>query len=136
MPATWKQRLPISRGSVLPVPDSDIRATAEYDAAAALIVMEDWGRATSSLEDFRARYPDSEFTDDISQKLAVSYLESGRGAAAAGEFIRIANAESSTDDVRREALWKAAELYKDDGQIGPEQQTLRRDYRALSGSIV
>jgi TolA-binding protein len=107
------------------VPDSDIRATAEYDAAAALINMQDWDRASTVLEDFRSSYPDSQYADDITQKLAVSYLESGRGALAAGEFIRIANAEGSSDDVRREALWKAAELYKEGQQPGPEQQTLR-----------
>ncbi|MDH3439786.1 MAG: tetratricopeptide repeat protein, partial [Gammaproteobacteria bacterium] len=39
------------------VPDSDIRATAEYDAAAALITMGAWGRASTVLEDFRRDYP-------------------------------------------------------------------------------
>ncbi|MFT5500997.1 MAG: TolA-binding protein [Woeseiaceae bacterium] len=107
------------------VPDSDIRATAEYDAAAALINMEDWGRASTVLEDFRSAYPDSEFADDITQKLAVSYLESGRTTQAAGEFIRIANAPGSTDDVRREALWRAADLYKEAEQLQPEQQILQ-----------
>ncbi|MGH8221472.1 MAG: tetratricopeptide repeat protein, partial [Woeseiaceae bacterium] len=56
------------------VPDSPIRATAEYDAAAVLINMGAWGRATAVLEDFRRRYPDSRFADDVTQKLAVSYL--------------------------------------------------------------
>jgi TolA-binding protein len=107
------------------VPDSDIRATAEYDAAAALINMQDWGRASTVLEDFRRNYPDSEYADDITQKLAVSYLETGRDALAAGEFIRIANTATSSDDVRREALWKAAELYKAGQQAGPEKQTLQ-----------
>jgi TolA-binding protein len=95
------------------VPDSSIRATAEYDAAAALINLAAWDRASGVLEQFRADYPDSEFADDISQKLAVTYLEAGRGMQAAQEFERIAVAPSSTDDVRREALWKAAELYKE-----------------------
>ena len=99
------------------VPDSDIRATAEYDAAAALITMSAWGRATGVLEKFRRDYPDSEFADDVTQKLAVSYLESGQGVKAAEEFERIAVvAASSTDDVKREALWKAAELYEGSGR--------------------
>jgi len=107
------------------VPDSDIRATAEYDAAAALINMQAWGRASSVLEDFRRSYPDSEYTADITQKLAVTYLESGRGAEAAGEFIRIANAPGSSEEVRREAMWKAAELYKESEQLAAEQKTLQ-----------
>ncbi len=107
------------------VPDSKIRATAEYDAAAVLINMAAWGRATVVLEDFRRNYPDSEYVDDITQKLAVSYLESGRGAEAAGEFERIAADPDSTDEVKREALWKASELYKSSGQAVAEQRVLQ-----------
>ena len=106
------------------VPDSDIRATAEYDAAAALISMGAWTTASAVLEDFRRDYPDSEYAEDVTQKLAVTYLESGRGAAAAGEFVRIANTPSSSDDDRREALWRAAELYKDSSQSVQEKGVL------------
>jgi len=106
------------------VPDSDIRATAEYDAAAALINLAAWDRASGALENFRRDYPDSEFADDITQKLAVTYLESGNKAKAAGEFERIAAAPGSSDDMRREALWKASELYKDSGHSGREQKVL------------
>ncbi len=107
------------------VPDSKIRATAEYDAAAVLISMAAWGRATVVLEDFRQNYPDSEYVDDITQKLAVSYVASGRGAEAAGEFERIAADSDSTDDVKREALWKASELYKESAQTVAEQRVLQ-----------
>lgn len=106
------------------VPDSAIRATAEYDAAAALITMGSWSTATTVLEDFRRNYPDSEYADDVAQKLAVTYLESGRNAEAAGEFVRIANAPGSDDEVRREALWRAAELYHDSDQMTAEQGVL------------
>jgi TolA-binding protein len=106
------------------VPDSDIRATAEYDAAAALINLEAWDRASGVLEQFRRDYPDSEFADDITQKLAVSYLSSGRSVEAAAECERIAVAAESSDDVRREALWKAAELYEQSGTINSEQRVL------------
>ncbi|MEO1204588.1 MAG: outer membrane protein assembly factor BamD, partial [Pseudomonadota bacterium] len=107
------------------VPDSSIRATAEYDAAAALINLAAWDRASVVLEKFRSDYPDSEFADDINQKLAVTYLESGRGAQAAKEFERIAAAEASTPAVRREALWKASELYKESAAAGDEQRVLK-----------
>ena len=106
------------------VPDSDIRATAEYDAAAALITMGSWALATTVLEDFRRDYPDSEFADDVTRKLAVTYLETGLGAKAAGEFVRIANAPTSSDEVRREALWKAADLYKKSSRVREEQGVL------------
>jgi TolA-binding protein len=106
------------------VPDSDIRSTAEYDAAAALINLEAWDRASAALEDFRRDYPDSEYSEDVTQKLAVTYLESGRVAQAAGEFERIADAPDGSDEVRREALWRASELYKESGEAGREQEVL------------
>ena len=106
------------------VPDSDIRATAEYDAAAVLINLAAWGRASGQLEKIRADYPDSEYADDITQKLAVAYLEEGRSADAAQEFERMAIAESSSDEIRREALWKAAELYETSNSLTSEQRVL------------
>ncbi len=108
------------------VPDSDIRATAEYDAAAALITMAAWDRASSALEKFRADYPDSEFNDDITQKLAVTYMESGDSSKAAAEFERIADDPETAEDVRREALWKASELYKTSASVANEQRVLDR----------
>jgi TolA-binding protein len=107
------------------VPDSPIRRTAEYDAAATLINMAAWGRATSVLEQYRRDFPGSEFADDITQKLAATYMESGRGIEAAAEFERMAVADSSSDDVRREALWKAAELYEVGDSSENEQRVLQ-----------
>ena len=106
------------------VPDSDIRATADYDAAAALINLQAWDRASGVLEQFRADYPDSEFAADVTQKLAVTYLEAGRSGQAAAEFERIADAAASDDDMRREALWKASDLYKESGSQSGEQRVL------------
>lgn len=106
------------------VPDSEIRATAEYDAAAALIAMQAWDRASGVLENFRRNYPDSEYADDISAKLAVTYQESGRASEAAGEFERIALADGSDEAVRREALWTAADLYRDGDDAQSETRVL------------
>jgi TolA-binding protein len=106
------------------VPDADIRAVAEYDAAAALINLQAWDRASDALEKFRRDYPDSEFNDDVARNLAATYLGSGRAVAAATEFERIATAASSDEDMRREALWKAAELYEQSGSTGSEQRVL------------
>ena len=43
---------------------------------------------------------------------------------AAAEFERIADTESSDDEVRREALWKASDLYIDSGSQVGEQRVL------------
>jgi len=108
------------------VPDSAVRETAEYDAAAALINLQAWDRASSVLQAFRSDWPESRFSADVTQKLAVTYMESGRSAEAAREFERIADADTGSDEVRREALWKAAELYRDGNQPGSEEQVLAR----------
>ncbi|HEX7082089.1 MAG TPA: tetratricopeptide repeat protein [Gammaproteobacteria bacterium] len=91
-------------------PGSSIRATAEYDAAAALIRLEDWPRAAAVLEGFRQRFPEHELAADVTAKLAVAYVETGDLARAAAEFERVAEADGDTA-VKREALWRAADLY-------------------------
>jgi TolA-binding protein len=92
-------------------PQSAVRATAQYDAAAALIGLKDWDAATRTLEDFRQRYPNHALQDDVGAKLALAYLEKQQWAQAAGEFERIA-AVKKDPQVVREALWQAAELYE------------------------
>ena len=98
----------------LAAPTTGIRATAEYDAAAALMRLGDWTRAATVLEDFRSRYPDDALVADATASLAVAYLESGDTARAAGEFERIAETDGDPD-VRREASWRAAELWAESG---------------------
>jgi hypothetical protein len=82
-------------------------------------------QATPDLAEFRRKSPDSEYADDITQQLAVSYLETGRGGEAAGEFERIAADPDSTEDVKREALWKASELYKSANLVNDERRVLQ-----------
>lgn len=92
-------------------PASAIRATADYDAAAALVALEDWGGAAQALEHFRRTHPAHELNKDVTQTLAAAYIESGNSVAAAGEFQRIAMQSSDNPEVQREAMWKAADLY-------------------------
>jgi TolA-binding protein len=93
------------------VPNSTIRATAEYDAAAALIQANDWQRAAPVLENFRAAFPEHELVDSATASLAVAYVETGQSIRAAGEFEQIAESADATE-VRQEALWRAGELYQ------------------------
>lgn len=92
-------------------PQSTLRATAQYDASAALIGLKDWDGAARTLEDFRQRYPNHPLQAEVSGKLAVAYLEKGNWAQAAGEFERLA-ATNKDPKVARDALWQAAELYE------------------------
>ena len=65
-------------------PQSPVRATAQYDAAAAMLAQKDWDGAARTLEDFRSRYPKHPLQDEVTGKLAVAYVEKGNWAQAAG----------------------------------------------------
>jgi TolA-binding protein len=106
-------------------PGSAIRATAEYDAAAALIQAGDWLRAAPVLEGFRSRFPEHELASQATASLAVAYVENGDNVRAASEFERIADGDGS-DEVRKEALWRAAELYQDASQAAPARVVFTR----------
>jgi len=92
-------------------PQSAVRATAQYDAAAALIGLKDWAGAARTLEDFRRRFPSHALSGDIDSRLALAYLEQKEWSRAAGEFERIA-ASNRDAQVARDALWQAAELHE------------------------
>jgi len=91
-------------------PASPIRAKAEFDAATLLLADKQWTAAASVLEAFRTTYPKHELAADVDRKLAVAYVESGQSAKAAVEFERVAGRETEDPEVRRTALWQAAEL--------------------------
>jgi tetratricopeptide (TPR) repeat protein len=92
-------------------PDSTIRATAMYDAAAQLIVLKQWDRAIAVLEDYRHQFPKNEHGADVTKKLAVAYAEAGHPGEAAGEFEKIATSPTEDRAVQREALLQSADLY-------------------------
>ncbi len=90
---------------------SKIAAQAEYDAGANLINLKEYPRAIQVLERFRATNPKSEYTADVTRKLAVAYGETGQAGQAAVEFERIALNPAESRDIQREANLQAADLY-------------------------
>lgn len=91
-------------------PTSSIREAAEYDAAAALMKLEDWSMASSVLEDFRSDFPEHELNREATKQLAYIYREDGQLERSAEEHVRIAD-ESEDPELAREALLTAGELY-------------------------
>ncbi len=92
-------------------PTSTIRATAEYDAGAALIELKDWKQAAGVLEAFRGAYPKHKMAGEATRLIARAYRESGELSHAAGEYERLAS-ESTDETVRRESLLVAGDLYQ------------------------
>ncbi len=95
-------------------PTSTIRANAEYDGAAALIELKDWDMAAIVLVGFRDTFPGHALQPEVTKKIAYVYRENGQLSLAAGEYERI-ETESEDDEIRRDALLVAAELYGEDG---------------------
>ena len=92
-------------------PNSKIRSTAEYDAAASLMILKEWGAVAAVLEGFRKSYPKNNLQKDITKKLAVVYQENGEYLKSAIEFERIEKENPKDNALRREALNQAAEMY-------------------------
>ncbi|MDH5633508.1 MAG: tetratricopeptide repeat protein [Gammaproteobacteria bacterium] len=93
-------------------PRSTVRKTAEFDAAAVLIKINDWNRAASVLVAFRQSYStDVQMVHEATKKLAVVYREAERYSDAGPEFERIA-VDTKESEVRREALILAGDMYE------------------------
>ena len=106
-------------------PQSAVRATAQYDAAAAMLALKDWDGAARTLEDFRSRYPKHPLQGEVTSKLAVAYVEKGNWAQAAGEFEKLA-AANSDPQLARAGLWQAAEMYEKAGARAPAARAYER----------
>jgi tetratricopeptide (TPR) repeat protein/TolA-binding protein len=98
-------------------PTSSIRPAAEYDAAAALMKLEDWTAAAEVLDRFRAAFPDHELNREATKQLALVYRADGETSRAAGEYERVA-AEAADPQLKREALLSAGELYEQASDVG------------------
>lgn len=93
------------------VPGSQIRSTAQYDAATLLLKSEQWSRAAVVLEDFRARFPDHKEQSTVTQKLALVYEKDQKNLLAAQEYERISFDKSNDAEMRRTSSLLAAELF-------------------------
>ena len=95
-------------------PTSQIRAAAEYDAAAALIQLQEWTAAAAVLEAFRSSWPDHELNREATRQIAFAYRQNGQLSRAAGEYERVST-ESGDPVMQGEALLLAGELYEQSG---------------------
>ena len=107
-------------------PLSKVRVTADYDAGALLFRSRDWAGAITVLSRFRKEFPQSPLQPQVTRSLAIAHAEAGQSAAAAAEYLRIAETASEPPAARREALWKAAEAQELAGGMGTAAATYER----------
>jgi len=93
-------------------PTSAICATAEYEAGAALIRLQDWTAAASVLETFRSTYPKHEMQLEATKQIAYAYRQGKQPEHAAEEYERLAT-DSKDEAMQRESLLTAGDLYQE-----------------------
>ncbi|MCP4000139.1 MAG: tetratricopeptide repeat protein [Gammaproteobacteria bacterium] len=107
-------------------PDSSITPNAIYDAGVLLFNESRWQEAITIMIGFRSAYPEHEFANRITQNLAIAYQRSEQPVKAAHEYENIAVFSEVDEEVRREALWTAAELYEESGEIKDARRVWRQ----------
>lgn len=98
------------------IPDSELAPTAMYDATALFMAQSMWNEAIDYLNLFQRLYPKHPFQADVSKKLSVAYLNSGRNLEAAREFEKLSDFGADEEE-KMAALWHAAELYQNKGDL-------------------
>jgi cellulose synthase operon protein C len=108
------------------VPQSPVAATAQHDAAALWFNAGEWARAAAAYERFLERWPEHALGDGARLSLAAALVELGDAARAAPALVVVAMLPGEDQQVRRTALWQAAELYEAAGETAAAEATLRR----------
>ena len=93
------------------VPESDIKVSAEFDAATLLMAAENYDQAVPVLLAFRKTYPNHRLIKDIPSKLIVAYESQENWRDAAFELQKIWQQKSNKDQ-QRIALFQSAEYFE------------------------
>jgi tetratricopeptide (TPR) repeat protein len=105
-------------------PGSELAAKGHNDAIAVVEGQGRWKEAADLLQEFRRRYPDSPYGADATKRLAGLYEKSESWTQAAGEYRRMAGADGDVE-VRRQALYRAGELYLQTGDSNGAMESFR-----------
>lgn len=95
------------------IPDSELRVNAEYDAATALMAMEDYPQAIRVLRQFRQQFPNHRLTRDVPSKLIVAYEDQQQWGMAANELAILCDTDGDAEQ-QRIACFQAAQYYESD----------------------
>ena len=92
-------------------PDSEIRVVAQYDAATHLLALEQYSLAITNLKQIQSLFPGHSLARTLPRKLAYAYEQNEQLDLAAQEYLKIYHNDNDAD-IRRDALFSAAELNK------------------------
>ena len=95
------------------MPESSIAAIAQYDAANAYVILDNWEKALELFDAFATRYPNHELAASANEQVAAAYLRLARHSEAATALVNLAEADEDPDLIK-DSLWQAAELYEKD----------------------
>ncbi len=105
---------------------SPLAAQGHFDAVAVLEGAERTAEAAALLAQFRTRYPQHELTAGIDLRLAGMYEKSQNWQAAAAEYVALSK-QADDEEVRRQSLYRAAEIYLETNDV-PNAIAYFRDY--------
>lgn len=91
-------------------PGSSIRPKAQYDAASYLMEAERFDDAITELQEMKQLFPNYEYATQYNRKLAFAYEQLGELEQAAATYLALYQ-QDPDEQVRREALYVAAEMY-------------------------
>lgn len=93
-------------------PKSELRANAEFDAAAAMIENKQYNKAAAVLENFRKEFPKHKLQSGINEKLALIYSETGQSGRAAREMEQLSYANRANPKYSGDLLWQSGLYYE------------------------
>ncbi len=103
--------------------ESSVHPGAQYDAAASLLALNQWDQAIRVLQQFRHDHPDHPLQQEVLPKLAFAWDRSGRRREAADAWSELGRGQGVAS-VRRQALLRAAELYRQLERTGQARAVL------------
>lgn len=113
------------------VPESDIKVSAEFDAATLLMAENKYDQAVPVLLDFRKRYPQHRLLKDIPSKLIVAYESQEKWAKAAAE-LKLIWLQGNDKEQQRIALFQSAQYFEKANDLDNALATYKRyahDYK-------
>ncbi|CAH0992518.1 Cell division coordinator CpoB [Sinobacterium norvegicum] len=93
-------------------PATAVRAVAQYDAATLLLAEQQWQQSIDLLTDLSMNFSQHKLAKEFPRKLAFAYEKSGDPSQAANMYLSLSKKDGDAE-VRREALFIAAKLYKE-----------------------